>query len=143
MPAKTIVEQLVWKRDGKQLSAEDIDAFVQQLVDGNVEQSQIGAWLMACHLKGLNMSEAAALTEAMARSGSTVQWPSKGCDRSVIVDKHSTGGVGDKISIILAPLLAACGLIVRTRFLCIFKWIFTCHVAVMHGYVRLIYKPSF
>ncbi|HYQ14308.1 MAG TPA: thymidine phosphorylase, partial [Polyangiaceae bacterium] len=103
------VEFLRHKRDGKQHSPDDIRAFVDAFVAGQVADYQASAWLMAAFINGLSERETLALTQAMLHSGSVLELPS--VDR-VRVDKHSTGGVGDKISLCLAPLVAACGLAV-------------------------------
>lgn len=94
------------KRAGMALSTEEIDAVVTGSVR-NWSDGQVGAFLMAAAIRGLDAAETRALTEAMAASGEL--WD---LGRSVprAIDKHSTGGVGDKVSILLAPLLAACGL---------------------------------
>src|SRR5207237_282711 len=97
------------KRDGGILSAPEIEGFVRGLADGGVGEGQAAAFAMAVLFRGLDDDERTALTLAMAHSGRVLDWP--GLDRPV-VDKHSTGGVGDKVSLILAPLAAACGLAV-------------------------------
>lgn len=71
--------------------------------------------LMAIRLQGMDLEETSALTHAMARSGQQLEWPEAWHQQ--LVDKHSTGGVGDKVSLILAPALAACGCKVREHFL--------------------------
>jgi pyrimidine-nucleoside phosphorylase len=97
------------KRDGGQLSAQEIDALVQGLLAGEVTDYQMSAWLMAAFLRGLDDDETLALTDAMLTSGDVLRLKSV---RAPKVDKHSTGGVGDKISLCLAPLVAACGVAV-------------------------------
>ena len=92
------------KRDGRPLSEQDINLVVHMVPQ--MDPVQIGAFLMACRIHGLSQDETAHLTERMAFSGESFE-PAPGR-----VDKHSTGGVGDKMSIILAPLLAAHGLTV-------------------------------
>ena len=94
------------KRDGGELSADEIAFLIQGFVDGSVPDYQISALAMAIFFQGMTDNETAALTDEMLRSGVQLQWP----DGPGVVDKHSTGGVGDKVSLILAPLLAACGL---------------------------------
>jgi pyrimidine-nucleoside phosphorylase len=97
------------KRDGEALTREAIDAFVRGVTDGSWEDYQSSALLMAIVLKGMNPVETGWLTDAMARSGDRVN-----LDHipGIKVGKHSTGGVGDKVSIVLAPLAAACGVTV-------------------------------
>ncbi|MBW3097796.1 thymidine phosphorylase [Pseudohoeflea coraliihabitans] len=97
------------KRDGKTLDADAIAAFIAGLTDGNVSEGQAAAFAMAVFLNGMNRDEAVALTLAMRDSGDVLAWPE--IDRPVI-DKHSTGGVGDNVSLMLAPIAAACGLAV-------------------------------
>ncbi len=103
------VALIVKKRDGDRLTAQQIQDFVTGFVAGRVTDYQMSAWLMAALLVGLDDAETAALTEAMLRSGKILRLASV---RQCKVDKHSTGGVGDKISICLAPLVAACGVAV-------------------------------
>jgi len=97
------------KRNGAKLSAADIDAFIGALGRGELAESQIGAFAMAVWFRGMTRDETVALTLAMARSGDTLSW--EGIGRP-IADKHSTGGVGDNVSLMLAPIAAACGLAV-------------------------------
>jgi len=99
------------KRDGRALSTPQIDAFVRGLVDGSWSDSQAAALAMATVLRGMDSTETVALTRAMLHSGEVLQWQGAGL-HGPIVDKHSTGGVGDKVSLMLAPILAACGAVV-------------------------------
>ena len=96
------------KRDGQTLSDGEIGAFVAGLVDGGVGDAQAAAFAMATLLRGMTRGERVALTQAMTRSGTVIDWRGAGLDGPVL-DKHSTGGVGDKVSLLLAPLVAACG----------------------------------
>ena len=99
------------KRDNKDLSKEDINFFVDGLTNGSFSDAQIAAMSMAIFANGMTPEETVCLTEAMTNSGDTLNW-SEIVDSELVCDKHSTGGVGDKTSVILAPILAACGLYV-------------------------------
>jgi thymidine phosphorylase len=99
------------KRDGGALSAQQIRDFVRGLVDGGWSDAQVGALAMAIVLRGMDAAETVALTDAMTSSGEVLDWSGQGFAGPVL-DKHSTGGVGDKASLVLAPLLAACGAVV-------------------------------
>lgn len=99
------------KRDGKNLSTADIQAFVQGIGSGQVSDAQIGAMNMAIFLIGMNDSECTDLTLAMRDSGQVFDWAGMALNGPV-ADKHSTGGVGDCVSLALGPMLAACGVYV-------------------------------
>jgi thymidine phosphorylase len=96
------------KRDGGELDEAQIVAFVAGLVDGGWSEGQAAALAMAICLNGLSTFETVALTRAMTHSGSVIDWAAQNLAGPVL-DKHSTGGVGDKVSLMLAPMLAACG----------------------------------
>ncbi len=104
-----IVDIIKKKRDGEKLSPEEIHFLIDGYVKGDIPDYQMSAMLMAIFLRGMDFEETQFLTEAMINSGKTV-------DLSGIhgpkIDKHSTGGVGDKISLVLGPLVASCGVIV-------------------------------
>jgi pyrimidine-nucleoside phosphorylase len=106
MRALNPVELIVRKRDGGRLTAGEIEGLIASYLAGDVLDYQLSAFLMACFFRGLDRDETVALTQAMLHSGKVLDL------RSVTgpkIDKHSTGGVGDKISLCLAPLVAACG----------------------------------
>ena len=94
------------KKQGKEHKPEDIKTFIDQYVTGEIPDYQVSAWLMAVNFNGMTTNEIVALTDAMLNSGETI-------DLSHIekfkTDKHSTGGVGDKVSLVLAPLAKAAG----------------------------------
>ncbi|MEP7077833.1 MAG: thymidine phosphorylase [Chthoniobacterales bacterium] len=91
------------KRDGAELSAGEIQALIAGFTRGEIPEYQISAWAMAVFFRGMTAAETEHLTEAMMRSGRVLHYPA---DSPPKVDKHSTGGVGDKVSLVLAPLLA-------------------------------------
>ena len=97
------------KRRGESHSKEDLEAFIQGYVAGDVPDYQVSAWLMAVCWRGMTPQETADLTQIMADSGDILDLTSNLGGLSHTVDKHSTGGVGDKTSLVLAPLLASCG----------------------------------
>jgi thymidine phosphorylase len=94
------------KRDNQPLSKTEIEAFIQGVTDGSVANEHISAFAMAVFFNGMSLEEKTTLTLAMKNSGDTLTW--EGID-GPIVDKHSTGGVGDVVSLMLGPMLAACG----------------------------------
>lgn len=96
------------KRDGGVLSAEEIQFFVGGITSGRVTEGQIAALAMAVYFKDMNMDERVAFTQAMRDSGEVLDWRSLDLNGPV-VDKHSTGGVGDVVSLLLGPMVAACG----------------------------------
>lgn len=98
------------KRDGGTISSADIERFVKGITDGSVTDAQVSSLAMAIFFNGMSPEEGAALTLAMRDSGDVMDWQAYGFDADApIVDKHSTGGVGDKVSLMLAPIVAACG----------------------------------
>ncbi len=109
IPVMRAVDVIRAKRDGEALSRQAIDAFVGGVTDGSWPDYQTSALLMAIVLRGMNAEETAWLTDAMVRSGNRVDLSGL---PGIKVGKHSTGGVGDKVSIVLAPLAAACGVTV-------------------------------
>ncbi|TDJ12360.1 MAG: thymidine phosphorylase [Gammaproteobacteria bacterium] len=96
------------KRDGGELTAPEIEFFVKGLADSSIPAEQVSALAMAVVFKSMTFEETATLTTAMASSGTVLDWRSEDLGGPVI-DKHSTGGVGDKVSFLLAPIAAACG----------------------------------
>lgn len=100
------VQIIAQKRDGCELSDAAIDALVRGYADDQIPDYQMAAFAMALFLNGMTSFETAAMTQAMLDSGDRLCWPDDGFQR---VDKHSTGGIGDKVSLVLAPLLATCG----------------------------------
>jgi thymidine phosphorylase len=103
-----IAELIRRKRDGGELTAEEIEFLVAGITDGSVSDAQVGALAMAILLRGMTADERIALTGAKTRSGDVLDWSDAGLPGPAL-DKHSTGGVGDKVSLLLAPIVAACG----------------------------------
>ncbi len=103
-----VAELIRRKRDGGELSADEIAALAAGIADGSVTDAQVGALAMAIFWRGMSADERVALTGAMTRSGDVLDWSDADLSGPVL-DKHSTGGVGDKVSLLLAPILAACG----------------------------------
>ena len=99
------------KRDGASLTSAELNFFAGGLADGSISEGQAAAFAMAVFFQGMDTDETAAWTHAMRDSGDTMHWAA---DRfgGPMLDKHSTGGVGDKVSLVLAPMLAACGAVV-------------------------------
>lgn len=96
------------KRDGHALSTAELNEFVLGITDESVTEAQIAAFTMAVYFQDMTFDECRDFTFAMQHSGDTLDWSD--CDlRGPVLDKHSTGGVGDKVSLMLAPILAACG----------------------------------
>ena len=96
------------KRDGERLSAGEIGEFIAGLTSGAVTEGQAAAFAMAVFFRGMTLDERVALTRAMTRSGASLDWREANLPGPML-DKHSTGGVGDNVSLMLAPMLAACG----------------------------------
>ena len=103
-PVRTIQR----KRDGETLSTDEITAFIEGYTSGTIPDYQMAALNMAVFFRGMDTRETADLTRVIIASGERFDWARGGCP--AVVDKHSTGGQGDKVSLILAPVLAACGL---------------------------------
>ena len=96
------------KRNGQELSADEISFFVKGITDNSISEGQIGAFAMATYFQNMTMNERIALTKGMRDSGEVLNWQSLHLP-GPIVDKHSTGGVGDLVSLMLGPIVAACG----------------------------------
>ncbi|HTQ39205.1 MAG TPA: thymidine phosphorylase [Pirellulales bacterium] len=101
------VAVIMKKRDGGTLTTDEISQFMGGFVRGEVPEYQMSALAMAIFFRGMDAAETAALVDVMLQSGATLQWPAS---LGTMVDKHSTGGIGDKTSLVIAPLLACCGL---------------------------------
>jgi pyrimidine-nucleoside phosphorylase len=102
----TPAELIARKRDGHTLTRDEIAFVIRGFVDSSIPEYQMSALAMAIFFQGMEDEETAALTQEMLLSGVRLEWPAG----AAVVDKHSTGGVGDKVSLVLAPLLASCGL---------------------------------
>ena len=100
------VDLIMKKRDGQELTRDEIAFMIAGYVSGEIPEYQVSSWLMAVFFRGMSFRETADLTELMLRSGSVMDLAGL---EGPFVDKHSTGGVGDKVSLILAPMAAACG----------------------------------
>jgi pyrimidine-nucleoside phosphorylase len=100
------VEIIIKKRDGAELTASEMHGFIQNYIAGKIDSSQMSALLMAVYFNGMTQEETRQLTDIYINSGSRIEFP-VGMNTA---DKHSTGGVGDKISLMLAPIAAACGI---------------------------------
>ncbi|MCA9175328.1 MAG: thymidine phosphorylase, partial [Planctomycetales bacterium] len=99
-------EFIAAKRDGGEHAPEEIAAWIDRYARDQLPDYQMAAWAMAVFWRGMTAAETSALTHSMLHSGMVMEWG----DGPPVVDKHSTGGIGDKVSLILAPLLACCGL---------------------------------
>uniref|UniRef100_A0A8C7WVJ8 Thymidine phosphorylase n=1 Tax=Oryzias sinensis TaxID=183150 RepID=A0A8C7WVJ8_9TELE len=106
-PMTSIPDLIRKKRDGGQLTDEDIRVFIRAVTGKTIQDCQTGAMLMAIWQRGMVPAETNTFTREMMSSGEVMSWPDEW--RGLMVDKHSTGGVGDKVSLVLAPALAACG----------------------------------
>lgn len=102
-----IIDIIAKKRDGKELTTDEINFFIKDYTNNNIEDYQAAALIMAIYIKGMSYRETKDLTMAMASSGDVLDLSELGEN---VVDKHSTGGVGDKVTIILAPLIASLGI---------------------------------
>ncbi len=106
MSTLNMVSLIEKKKNGQALSKEEIEAWIQGVASGDAPDYQSSALLMAIRLLGMNFDETLALTTAMTNSGDQLRFEGY----PVLADKHSTGGIGDKVTIVLAPLMAACGI---------------------------------
>jgi thymidine phosphorylase len=96
------------KRDGRELSSDEIAFIVKGIVDESLSEGQVASFAMSVFFRGMTVEERVALTLGLVRSGIQLDWSDPGLPGPVI-DKHSSGGVGDKVSLMLAPIVAACG----------------------------------
>lgn len=107
MPGMRAVDIIIKKRDKQELTQEEIEFFINGFMRDEIPDYQVAAWAMAVTLNGMSPRETADLTMALARSGKILELPR---ELGICVDKHSTGGVGDKTTLVVEPLVAACGL---------------------------------
>jgi len=101
-----VLDLIIKKRDGGNLTTEEIEFLISEFTRGDIPDYQMSAFLMAVYFQGLNAKETTALTTALAESGEMIDFTSLG---ALVADKHSSGGVGDKVTLVLAPLVAAAG----------------------------------
>ena len=106
--SRSPAELIRHKRDGGPLTDAEIAGVVAGIVDGSMSAAQVAAFAMAVYFRGMTRDECVAMTRAMTRSGAVLDWSRENLP-GPILDKHSTGGIGDKVSLVLAPLVAACG----------------------------------
>ena len=99
------VEIIIKKREAKELTKDEIRFFIESYLKNEIPEYQMSAFLMTIYFSNMNLEEIQTLTEIYIDSGKRISFP----DEMKTVDKHSTGGVGDKISLVLAPIVAACG----------------------------------
>lgn len=104
------VDLIVKKHDGGELTAAELQYFIEGFVTGVIPDYQVAAWAMAVYFQGMTPAETTALTQAMAASGDQLDLHDAVAPGVVIVDKHSSGGVGDKTTLAVGPIVAACGL---------------------------------
>lgn len=97
------------KRDHSELSSEEIAFFIKGVTDESISEGQVAAFAMAVFFNGMTVSERVALTEAMRDSGEVLKWDGENSLPGPVIDKHSTGGIGDNVSLMLGPIIAACG----------------------------------
>jgi len=108
-PATWLPQEVIRrKRDGETLDAGDLQALARGMADGSLADAQVAAFAMAVYFRGMTPAEAAALTLAMRDTGEVFDWKHEALP-GPILDKHSTGGIGDLVSLVLGPMLAACG----------------------------------